>query len=329
MFFNEVRPFLGSEYIYETIDDLGRLEIGRSLISEATNRGWMVPDSSSRGDTMRLQAAPKYFKFGQTEAQVNLLAKNISMFSKRVIDLRTNPWPKLLRSLKRRRRLNRSKRDEMSVATCELPDKYLFMELQPQPNGTTLRKGWMYPNQKEAIASIASNLPVGYSLLVRESPRQWSRGYLRRTNYWSEIGSLPNVYVADPRLDVLKLVKGATAIVETSYSTLAFESLFLPKPLLVLGLTHLRGIDGVVIAEDFESFKDAVDEVFKFVENPMTISEITESVSDFVIETQSSTLEGSLAPADVPISTDELNRITQNTAATIAVWYLRQEKQSS
>jgi len=325
LFFHEVRPFLESLYICETINDLSSPSFGQSLIAEAGARGWLYPDSETRRKRMRSQTIAKsqepilsptiFYRYAQ---KGNAIVRSATHF-------RSNFFRKTLESLKKEIRTKRSQDDEKSAATTKVPNKYFLMELQSQPNGTTLRKGWMYPDQREAIAEIAFNLPDEYSLLVRESPRQWARRYPRRPNFWSVISSLPKVIVVDPTVDITALIDGATALVETSYSTQSFNALSQVKPVLVLGVTHLWGVTGVVGLENFESTKDAIKQVLENAANPPPKGELIDSLENLIDLTKNSTLEGALSstPTSEPNLIEYLDRITQNVAAIIATWYLR------
>jgi hypothetical protein len=104
---------------------------------------------------------------------------------------------RLLKSFKRRRNNRLSKKDEFGAQSKKpTPDNYVFCELQSQPNATTAIKGWMFPDQRESVAMVARHLPKGWSLVVKESDRQWSRMYPRRRNFWAQMAAIPKVYVA-------------------------------------------------------------------------------------------------------------------------------------
>jgi hypothetical protein len=129
----------------------------------------------------------------------------------------------------------------------------------------------------------------------------------------------------DPTVDITALIDGATALVETSYSTQSFNALSQVKPVLVLGVTHLWGVTGVVGLENFESTKDAIKQVLENAANPPSKGELIDSLENLIDLTKNSTLEGALSstPTSEPNLIEYLDRITQNVAAIIATWYLR------
>jgi hypothetical protein len=325
MFFHEVRPFLGSLYICESLTDLDDLSFGRGVIAEARSRGWYLGDSTERESQMLNSAG-----IGESTVEGKLEGVDSRRgtrlrFLRRVSYYSNHPVRRIRMMTKRRTSTYSSQLEERSVSTGNVPEKYVFMELQSQPNGTTARKGWMYADLREMVAHVAHSLPDGQSLVVRESSRQWSRLYPRRSGFWKSIAAVPKVVVVDSALSVDELVENASAIVETSYSTLAFKAASRGVPVVVLGHTHLRGILGIFAVGVHGDLTRAFSQAAEYASNTPSPIAIQQSIARWVTEAKSGTVEGALSslPSSVVDRRSYIDRVTRNVAGVIAVWVLR------
>jgi len=322
LFFHEVRPFLSSQYVCESVADLDDLSFGKHLINKANSRGWSVGDSTERKSRMLEQSG---ISRRPEASQVEVPETQSSKRSRPLVRLRhysRYPLQKLRKTIRRRILTHKSKQEEKSVSTSTIPNNYVFMELQSQPNGTTARKGWMYPDLREMVGHISQNLREGQTLVVRESPRQWARMYPRRTGFWKSIAAIPRVVVVHATVPVDELVRNATALIETSYSTLALDAVSQGTPVIVLGHTHLRGILGVFAVGVHGDLAHSMQLAEEFACKKPSLSEIGRSIDLWTNETRDSTIEGALSsfPTDVADRNSYIDRITQNVAGVIAAW---------
>lgn len=322
MFFHEVRPFLSSLYVCESVADLDDLDFGRNLINRANSRGWIVSDSTGRKSRMLEQAG---FSPKTDNSQVGVTGIRLSKWVKLRGKFRHyshHPLQRLRATFRRRIATRKSKKEEKSVSTRTVPQNYVFMELQSQPNGTTARKGWMYPDLREMVGHISENLPEGQTLVVRESPRQWPRMYPRRKGFWKSIAAVPRVVVVDATVPVGELVRNATAVIETSYSSLAFNAVSQGIPVVVLGHSHLRGILGVFAVGVHGDLGNSMKLATEFACKKPSSGEIKRSIELWTNETRCSTIEGALSsgPPKLADREDYIYRVTRNVAGVIAVW---------
>lgn len=322
MFFHEFRPFQRAQQMYESVSHLNSNSLSVSLIETARQKFPFLPDSPGRrllmeqqvGLAVKTDSPPPSSKHKSFPRLRRL--KNVSQL------------PQFIgRSIRRRRRNTRSMRDEReSCSTSPLPDNYLFCELQSQPNATTALKGWMFPDQRESIAMIASHLPAGWKLAVKESDRQWSRMYPRRTGFWSHIAAVPKVHVVSSAASSTELLSGSCGLVETSYSTLALRAIQMGVPVIILGHSHIGGLAGVrTVVTDAEASR-AVGEVCSLQGARLAVDEVNSSLKTFVDEKISATIEGTLSYVPKFPSQSEreqfIRRTITNVSSVIAAWLL-------
>lgn len=324
MFFHEVRPFLSSLFVCESLADLDDSSFGKGVISEARSRGWFDGDSNERQARMVEQAG---LRSSTGSKLMNNQRSDLSfsfVFLRRLRNYSSHPFQKLRRTLSRRLLIHSSQREERCVSVGTIPNRYMFMELQSQPNGTTARKGWMYADLREMVAHIAESLPEGHSLVVRETPRQLARMYPRRKGFWKSLAAIARVVVVDSTLTTTELVSNASAVIEVSYSSLAFKAVSQGTPVVVLGHTHLRGILGVFAAGIHGDLARVMSHALEFSYNRPQLSEIQESIELWMSETRSSTIEGALS--SIPQEVDKAiytKTVSRNVAGVIATWVLR------
>ena len=321
LFFHEVRPFLSTLYVHENLHQLGSLSLGRKLISAAKENGAYVPDSTHRiirmVGQMAIEPSPSAVASGEKESRYQWLKRRVG--NPVLLPLR------LLKSFKRRRNNWVSKKDEFSAQSKKpVPANYIFCELQSQPNATTAIKGWMFPDQRESVAMAARHLPKGWSLVVKESDRQWSRMYPRRKNFWTQIAAIPEVYVAPNGLSSMSLLADSKALVETSYSTLALQAIHKGIPVIALGHSHITSLKNVHSVKNERELIDVMGIVALNNNSKVPSNEIEDDLKDLLEETISSTLEGTLS--GMPKFDDEskkneyVRRITTNVSLVITVW---------
>jgi hypothetical protein len=323
MCFHQVLPFSTSVYMYESPADMGNLSFGRMILAEADRRYGLFPDSENRRSIM-------WRRVSTAEAQMGRLSgsRSSTSYASRINSLFKVPRQtprKVARTIRRRIEMGRTFADYESAVTCsELPERFVFIELQRAANMTTHVKGYMYADVREMIAHIAFNLPKHVHLVVRESSRSGSSRGLRREKFWTQVAAIPNVSVVSLTLDTSEILARAMAVVELGYSSLALEAINKNVPVVVLGLTHLHGAPNVHTI----THSSALVDVLRSVCTPPRGSrgesdETTKALRAWADDARRATLEGGLSSfRDTNESDNNYGiRLLRNTSAVIAAWF--------
>lgn len=321
--FHEVRPFVGSLYVYRHPSEMGNLEFGRSLIELTRKKIGLTADSSSRRDQMLSQVEIENLQRTR-EAGSNgifsLSAKAGSLLS----DF-GHLIPKIDRFIRRKIKIRKSRNEFNQVFWVgPFPDKYFLIELQPPSNATSLTKGFMYGDARELIAHIAHNLPIGYSLVVKESSREHMRSRPRRDGFWRQIAALPSVVLAHPDIKADVLLRDSDGLIEVGYSTLVLQALHSGTCVILLGHSHLPSIPGLHRV----SAQDDLGRVLQCVVGDMRDGYISsevlkKSMGDWCDETLEATLEGALSsfPREILNQEQYHERVVKNVASLVANWF--------
>ena len=323
LYFHEVRPFLSSLYIYERLDQMGNLEVGKSLLEQAATRYAMTPDSADRIGFMRsqVQESSALFHRAAGRRQTFSLSRRVQLLMK---PPRHIPF-KIKRALRRRFLDARSRRREDKVVqTSNIPSNYFLLELQIQGNATNLVKGYMYGETREMIAHVAHSLPPDCKLLVRESSRQGSRKQPRREAFWRQVAALPNVQVIADELNSRELLEKSSGLIELGYSSLALEAINLDVPVVVLGLTHLHGAPNAYVVDESASLSDVLKAVQKRADKKRrSTDQVGAELFKWADATRSATIQGSLTSTPKNVDKDPMyvDRIVNNVAQVAAAWY--------
>jgi hypothetical protein len=108
---------------------------------------------------------------------------------------------------------------------------YAFFPLHAEPEMQLNVYNRRYLNQIEAVRSVAGNLPVGMTLLVKEHP--WTVGR-RPLSYYRKLLEIPNVKLVSPAVESRPLILNARLMAMISGS-IALEAAILGKPVVTLG----------------------------------------------------------------------------------------------
>ena len=119
----------------------------------------------------------------------------------------------------------------------DIPDANLvpfaFFPLHTEPEVSLLVQGRGFLNQIEVIRSLASSLPVGWWLLVKEHPASVGK---RPIGYYRKLLAIPNVRLVRTSCKSNELIARASLVVTIS-GTIGFEAILKGKPVAVLGNT--------------------------------------------------------------------------------------------
>jgi len=134
---------------------------------------------------------------------------------------------------------------EFAAMNC---GNYAVYPMNTEPEVALLAFGRTYRNQIETVRNIATSLPVGMKLVVKEHPNSY--GY-RKRSYYRKLSEIPNVLLASPKANTGQLVDNC-AMVALVYGTIGLEAIIKRKPVLVLArapysdfpATMVRYVDG-------------------------------------------------------------------------------------
>jgi hypothetical protein len=117
------------------------------------------------------------------------------------------------------------------LGPASLPDlkNYVLLALHFQPEQSTLVGGIYYANQVALAESIASSLPLGWTLVIKEHPK--GRGSRPAWQY-RHLASIPNIQFNDAPTKAL--LRDADATV-TITGTIAIEAMAFDCPVVLMG----------------------------------------------------------------------------------------------
>lgn len=122
-----------------------------------------------------------------------------------------------------------------------LPENYVYFPLHLQPELTTSALGGIYCDQLLALELLASRLPTGWKIIVKENPKQGL--YRRDVFFFQRLATIP---------DVVYLTEGSTyelmqraRLVATITGTAGWEAISGGKPALVFGQAWYRELPGI------------------------------------------------------------------------------------
>ena len=134
--------------------------------------------------------------------------------------------------------------------------KYIFFPLHSEPEVAITLYSKGYYNQIELIREISFNLPVGYTLVVNEHPRNIGK---RKIGFYKKLSSIPNVSVASFNIRSFDLIKYSSLVIVLS-GFIGFEAALLKKPVLSLGIANYNILPKSVI-NSVKNIKDLYSEI--------------------------------------------------------------------
>ena len=124
----------------------------------------------------------------------------------------------------------------------DLNADFVYFPLQWQPEMTTSALGGKFRDQAYAIERLASILPKGVKIYVKENPMQGA--YMRGPLFFHRLKRIEAVKFLPSWADTHKLTK-ACKFVATITGTVGWEAICQGKPVLVFGYAWYRNLDGV------------------------------------------------------------------------------------
>ena len=156
------------------------------------------------------------------------------------LDPRLSPWVKLRTELHRRFKQNRSAIQPVTDLDAIGDFVYFPLHLEPEMNVHIL--GRRFYNQADAIQAVHAVLPEGWSLLLKENPKQ---GYMHRSDaFYERLRMLPRVHFVPDHMPSAQLIDKCR-LVATLVGTAGYEAVLAGKPCICLGDAWYMGLPGV------------------------------------------------------------------------------------
>ena len=132
---------------------------------------------------------------------------------------------------------------------------FAFFPLHTEPEVSLLVQGRGLLNQIEVIRSLASSLPVGWQLLVKEHPASVGK---RPVSYYRKLLAIPNVRLVRTSCKSNELIARASLVVTIS-GTIGFEAILQGKPVAVLGNTPFEFLPAGMIRRLTAPYRYAIE----------------------------------------------------------------------
>lgn len=133
--------------------------------------------------------------------------------------------------------------------------EFYFYPLHLEPEAVVLY--WadgIYTNQVKLIENIASQLPPGVFLYVKDHPHLY--GY-RNVEDYHRIQNIPNVKLLAPQIPGKKIIKDSLGVI-TLNGTAGFESLLLNKHVITFGSSFYEVSERVKFVKNIKDFREAI-----------------------------------------------------------------------
>ena len=143
--------------------------------------------------------------------------------------------------------------DEKALAEM----KYVFFTIHKETDISQTFQAAVWHDQRNTIQILASLLPGGYRLLVRE--HRFNRGH-RPTSYYRELSRVPNVILIDALDSQYKYLNNADLVVTENGSS-GWEALLLNRRVITLAQTFYDGADLTTKVEDANNLGAAIIDV--------------------------------------------------------------------
>lgn len=134
-------------------------------------------------------------------------------------------------------------RDRRALPVLPLPERYVYLPLQVQPEASVDVLGFSYADQYEFVKNVAKCLPEGVKLAVKEHPNRKSR---------LDVCSIPNVVMVGG--DSLDIIRGAEAVVSVS-GTACYEAGLLGVPAYIFSEMFFCDLPTVSFCNSYEELR--------------------------------------------------------------------------
>jgi hypothetical protein len=156
--------------------------------------------------------------------------------------------------------------DALSV-TPDLGCKYVYYAMHFQPERSTQPEGMEYEDQYLAISIIANSIPDGWSVYVKEHPRQFDgwppdlrKTHSRYTHIYRQLIALGNVVLVKPDFDSEALIE-FSKVVSTVSGSVGWQAINAGKPAIIFSYSWYSSCEGCRVVHSVCDVRRAISEL--------------------------------------------------------------------
>ena len=165
---------------------------------------------------------------------------------------------------------------EESVTAVNYETKFIFFALHYQPEATTLPLGGIFDNQLLAIKILSESVPEGWTIYVKEHPRQFDtksfsrkntrkgrtlqRRHFRNEDDYKKILRMKNVRLIGLHEDSAVLIR-KSVFAATITGSVGWESLLERKPCMVFGNSWYSSCNSCYVVTSVDDCKKAIPDI--------------------------------------------------------------------
>ncbi len=185
----------------------------------------------------------RHAQWGSLASRLYLAARKrrtwLAMFCLELLDRRTRPWA--ANRLHSRRGFDRRQHERVVVSDADALGPFVYFPLHLEPEENVHAAGGDFKNQLDAVVALHEILPAGWTLLLKENPKQT---HLHRGEPFDlRLAALRHVRFASQAIPSHALIEKAR-LVATITGTAGYESLLTGKPCLYFGDAWYAGLPG-------------------------------------------------------------------------------------
>jgi hypothetical protein len=170
--------------------------------------------------------------------------------------------------------IHRSRNEIASIKEIDLDRNYIYFPLSYQPELTTCPLGGGFCDQLSAVRALASALPDGWLIYVKEHPAQYlghSYGYLGRSElFYKQLKGIKNVRMISSEIHSQALID-RSEMVATITGSAGYESLSRSKCVIIFGEVWYQDVDGCFRVNKPSDLKIALESARGYRINPAKV----------------------------------------------------------
>ena len=174
------------------------------------------------------------------------------------------------------------------IATNKLPvNSFSTFYLHVEPEKTVEGLAFEYKDQANICLTIAAALPAGMDLLVKENASMKGR---RPSSFYTRLRKAKNIKILHSNINTYEILK-ASEMLFTLTGSVALESIFVGKPVFVLGEIYHKHFNGVYSVKNVKHLREVI---FKALTTPITNAQKYENSINALTAMNLASYEGKL-----------------------------------
>lgn len=190
-------------------------------------------------------------------------------------------------------------------------EPFIYFPLHYQPEASTSPMGGVYVDQCLTIMTVSRSLPEGMVVVVKEHPAQ--RFWQRYPEFYQTLQKEKNIVFAEQTTDSNELTRKSFAVA-TITGTVAWESVFLKKPVWLFGVMFCEKVKGVLKINSQEDIRTAIRQI---QDGTFPLS-TDEDIRQFLLRFDQITLSGVTDEAYLRISALGRDACIENISSVLA-----------